>query len=408
MLYPLYAYMAFFNLTKIFFYYLCIMKNLYLLLLTISLYTNTYSQITIQNTHVPRIGDTFVFAVDTSLYIPKPISGGIFDFSNLKLNDTTHFYYIKNDSTAKFPNSNLKLKIDTAEQTATYFNRTTNDLMVIALSNLSTIPLPIPSIPKLQGTLKYLSFPLSATTNLTTTDKIDITIPASFIPPQLNIDSLLSNNPSLPKGTTVVLDSFVLSINISLNLKTDGQGKIKTPVDNNIDVIKLIRKITITPKILMNGSATFGGFTVPLKNQDVSALLLGILPFQIPDITTHTYYSPAFRQEIINAAVDSMGRYQSVNYRYRTKNGASSASLTQVNITEIDVQFSNSRLTVNALPTYSPYRLTVYDLSGRKQTEADINHLQNAIDWKPISQPFIIQVTGENLNWTKIFSIRYE
>lgn len=380
------------------------MKNLYLFIFIILTYVS-YSQVTIDVGHCPRIGDTFVFAIDTTLYSPKPITGGVYDFSDLKLHDSTHFYYIANDSLMSQPTANLKLKIDTNEQTATYFKKSGNDVFVIALANIGAqLPLPI-AIPRLKGTLKYFSFPLTSVTNITTNDKIDITIPASFIPPQFNIDSLLSNNPNLPSGTSVVLDSFIISLNFDLKLSVDGYGKINTPIDNNLDVLKLVRKITVTPKIFMNGKATFGGFTIPLTNQDVTSLLIGALPIQIPDITTHSYYSPAFRQEIINAVVDSMGNYQAVNYRYRTKNGPNLAHINTLNNQEIDIQFLQNQIQVNGLQPSIQYLLSISDLSGKKYQEKQINSIQNSINWIPSHQPFIIHINGDKLDLTKTFQL---
>jgi hypothetical protein len=382
------------------------MKNISLFIFTF-IGLHSYAQVTLPAGHCPRIGDTFVFAVDTSLYYPKPLTGGVYDFSNLKLNDSSYYYYIANDSLSTQPNANLKLKIDTNERTATYFKKTGSEAFVIALSSLPT-QLPLPgAIPRLKGTLKFFSFPLSATTNTTTTDKIDITIPASFIPPQLNIDSILSNIPILPKGSTVVLDSFILTLNFDLNLKAIGTGKIKTPIDNNLDVLKLERKITVTPKILMNGKATVSGITLPISNFDVSSLLLGALPIRIPDITTHSYYSPTFRQEIINAAVDSNGYYRSVNYRFRTKNGATPAQISAVNNQEVDIQFIQNQIMVDGLQPSATYLMTILDLSGKKIQENTLSTRFNIVNWSPSYQPFILQIIGESMHWTRKFNLTH-
>lgn len=377
------------------------MKNIILFIFT-SVYSFTHSQVTIPTSHCPRIGDTFVFAVDTTLYSPKPISGGMYDFSDLKLHDTTTYYYTANDSLVSQPMSNLKLRIDTNEATATYFNKSNNDIFVIALSSLPTqLPIPV-AIPKLKGSLKFFSFPLTSTTNITTTDKIDITVPASFIPPQFNIDSLLGN---IFPGATVTIDSLLLSLNLELNLKVDGFGKINTPIDNNLDVLKLIRKISITPKIYMNGSTKLGSITVPVTNFDITSMLLGAVPFNIPDIITHSYYSPSFRQEIVNSTVDSNGKYTSVNYRYRTKNGPNVSSISAFNQSNIDIQLIQNKIIVTGLKTSEDYFISLTDLTGRNLLHQPITHFQNSIDWIPISNPFIINIFSNNFLFSKKYKL---
>jgi hypothetical protein len=355
---------------------------------------NLLGQISIPVTHMPTIGDVFTYARDTQVYTPKPLTAGVYDFSDLTQDDTTVFRYVANDKTVEFPNSNLKFTEDDNDQATVFFKKSGNDLFLISLSQVQQ-QLPIPGIGGLKGTMKYLTLPISTSTNITSSDEISTIIPKSLFQ-GFNIDSLAS---SLIPGATV--DSLKITIKFSLNLFADGSGKIKTPVDNNIDVVKVIRKISIDPKLGLYGKA----FGFPLNNIDITALLLGQLPIGNLNITSHTFYSPSFRQEIITATVDSTGKYQTVNYRYRTKNGVITNQIQTENNNNLEIDILNGSIVIKNLAFQQSAQLEVYALDGRKLQAKYISHKDSSLLLDKYTGARIIHLTSESGVLTKKIAI---
>lgn len=353
-------------------------------------------QVTIPTTHMPTLGDVFTYGVDTQTYPIKSSLSGLYDFSELRQNDTTTFRYIANDKIVEYPNSNLKLIEDDNDNATVYFNKNGNDLFLISLSQLQS-QLPIPGVGGLKGTMKYLSLPLTNTTNITTTDAINITIPKEFFQ-GFNIDSLISA--TVPNSRA---DSFVVSIAFSLNMKADGTGKIKTPIDNNIDVIRVIRKITIDYKILLYGRLL--GF--PANGSDVTPFIGGLLPIDDLDLnlTTHSFYSPSFRQEILTATVDTTGtKYQGINYRYRTKNGVIVNQIQANEIDDLDIVQIQNRIEVRNIPMQTSPILSIYSLDGKKITEKKLTTSDYSLVLDKVSGIVIAHLNaGGKISTKKIF-----
>lgn len=348
------------------------MKRLIIYIVSVCISIDFNAQITIPATHIPTIGDVFTYGVHNQLYTPKPIIGGVYDFSDLTQNDTTVIRYVANDKTIEYPNSNLKLTEDDNDQATVFFKKSGNDLFLISIGQLQQqMPIPGMGPMNLKGTMKYSSFPMTNTTNVTSSDEVKITIPKTLFQ-GFNIDSMLQGMlPGLPPGSQLIVDSIAVEIKLNLNLKAEGSGKIKTPVDNNIDVIKIVRIISGTPKIMLYAKAKLGAFELPIS-QDLTPFLGGQLPINALNITTHTFYSPNFRQEIVNATVDSTGKYQTVNYRYRTKNGVITNQIRSSNTSNLDFDLVNGRIEVRNLNPGQIARVSVYSLEGKKLQEKNV------------------------------------
>ena len=316
-------------------------------------------QTTIPVSHIPAIGDVFTYGLHNQVYTPKPLTGGVFDFSDLQQNDTTVFRYVANDKTIEYPTANLKLTEDDNDQATVYFKKEGNDLFLISLAQIQQ-QIAIPGISGLKGTMKYLSLPITNSTNITSTDEIATTIPKSLLQGFINVDSLAA---TIIPGATV--DSLRLIIKLTLNLFSDGSGKIKTPIDNNIDVIKVVRKISVTPKLALYGKA----FGFPISNLDITNLLGGQLPVDNFNLTTHAYYSPSFRQEIVTATLDSTGKYETVNYRYRTKNGVITNQIESEKTELLDFELVDGKIVVKNLSPSQTAQVTVVSMDGRKLQE---------------------------------------
>jgi hypothetical protein len=318
------------------------------------------------------------------------LTSGVFDFLDLSQDDTTVFRYVANDKTVEFPTANLKLTEDDNDQATVFFKKIGNDLFVISLAQVQQ-QFPIPGIGGLKGTMKYLSLPITNSTNITSNDEIGIAIPKSMLG-GLNVDSLAA---TLIPGATV--DSIMVNIKFSLNMFADGVGKIKTPVDNNIDVIKVVRKISIQPKLGLYGKV----FGLPINNFDITNLVSGQFPVDNLDITTHTFYSPSFRQEIVTATLDSTGKYQTVNFRYRTKNGVVTNQIQTAITPSLDFELVDGNIVVKNLIPNQTAIISVFSLDGRKLqeklvTESDTRLLLS--NWTGVR---IIKLMNESIIVTK-------
>jgi hypothetical protein len=376
----------------------CIMNKLGYNFLFLFIGFTALGQVTIPTAHMPTIGDVFTYGVDTQTYPIKSPLSGLYDFSELRQNDTTTFRYIANDKIVEYPNSNLKLIEDDNDNATVYFNKNGNDLFLISLSQIQS-QLPIPGVGGLKGTMKYLSLPLTNTTNITTTDAINITIPKEFFQ-GFNIDSLISA--TVPNSRA---DSFVVSIAFSLNMKADGTGKIKTPIDNNIDVIRVIRKITIDYKILLYGRLL--GF--PANGSDVTPFIGGLLPIDDLDLnlTTHAFYSPIYRQEILMATLDTTGtKYQGINYRYRTKNGVIVNQIQGSQAEDLDIVQTQNRIEVRNIPLQTSALLSLYSLDGKKITEKKLTTSDYSLVLDKVSGIVIAHLNAGGKISTKKISIQ--
>lgn len=357
-------------------------------------------QVTIPTTHMPTLGDVFTYGVDTQTYPIKSPLSGLYDFSELRQNDTTTFRYIANDKIVEYPNSNLKLIEDDNDNATVYFNKNGNDLFLISLSQIQS-QLPIPGVGGLKGTMKYLSLPLTNTTNITTTDAINTTIPKEFFQ-GFNIDSLISATIPLSRA-----DSFGISITVSLNMKGDGTGKIKTPIDNNIDVIRVVRKFTIGYKILLYGRLF--GIPTPVNGSDITPFIGALLPINSLNlnITTHSFYSPSFRQEILTATVDTTGtKYQGINYRYRTKNGVIVNQIQANKIDDLEIVQIQNRIEVRNIPMQTSPILSIYSLDGKKITEKKLTTSDYSLVLDKVSGIVIAHLNAGGKISTKKISIQ--
>jgi hypothetical protein len=188
-------------------------------------------------------------------------------------------------------------------------------------------------------------------------------------------------------------------------MKADGTGKIKTPIDNNIDVIRVIRKITIDYKILLYGRLL--GF--PANGSDVTPFIGGLLPIDDLDLnlTTHTFYSPIYRQEILTANLDTTGtKYESTSYRYRTKNGVIVNQIQANQIEGIDIVQTQNRIEVRNIPLQTSPILSLYSLDGKKITEKKLTTSDCSLVLDKVSGIVIAHLNADGKISTKKIAIQ--
>lgn len=355
------------------------MKYIFILLFNTIVVTSN-SQITIPVTNLPSIGDTFVYIIDSNSAIAVPSNSvSNFNFSTLKNHGESVFIYKANDDLSTYPNSNLKLEIDANISNSAYFKKTTNDLLIYGMSGLGAggggLPVPVPS---LNGTLKYVSFPLNSTSNSTSSDKISLGLPADILGGALNIDSmikvlLVSINPAMD-AATVHVDSIIIGVNLTNTIKTIGFGKITTPIDTNIDVLRIERALKTSISASIKGNAKLGPITFPLNN-DITPLLAGQIPGGSPNMTikSHLYYSNITKQELFSADIDSTtNTYMNILYRFKSAKssgggggGGGSVSISNTSKTDVSILVQEDNIKVNT-ESFKPLDYTIFSLQGQK------------------------------------------
>jgi hypothetical protein len=204
------------------------------------------------------------------------------------------------------------------------------------------LPLPVPINPVLSGRLKYLTYPLSISTNSITSDTIKAALPATFLTQFIDLDSIIAA--SVPGVSNVQVDSIGIKIAIVISLKGIAEGKIKTPIDTSLDVLKLERKTTIGLSFTLFGSATvpFVGnvsLSNPLIAGFIEPLFSSFIPADaFPTTREHFFISTKFRQPIINVTLDTNGNYETIDYRSYTSKSATN-SIQSVQYSNRDIEF---------------------------------------------------------------------
>ncbi len=349
-----------------------------------SIFVQLNAQMTINASNMPSVGDSFYSRLDSTIYTPPAKTGGLFNFSNLKNHDTSFTYFLSNNNLVTFPDANLRINVDGDETNDIYMKKTGNDLIFRGANSLA-LPVAL-AVPSFNGSLKYLSFPITKTSNVKSKDSLRIALPSNILPPELNLDSLVKTIPGIPSSATVTVDSIVVNIVVSIYLLGLEDGKITTPLDANLDIVKLERTITFTPKIGLIGEVSLGFIKLPLSSFDLTSFFLG----QLPDIglngtKEHIYLSPNFKQPIVTALVDSMGRYTNTSYRYKTKLGGGSSSISSSLQNDLDIVFENNSIEICQFGSNQNLNYSIFDMSGRQLSQNQFKTHQYSISIKDLA-----------------------
>lgn len=379
------------------------MKIFYSILVLISSFQYLKCQVIIDNTHLPRVGDSFYFEVDTSLVTQPALSGGLYDFSKLSNHSESVIDFKVNDNPSLYPSSNIKTTTSGATAADIYLKKTTNDLAVISFGS-GALPSPIPFDPILNGGLKYLGFPLNQSSNISSSDSFKLTIPASLLSGFGNIDSIIKEFVPPPYNlATITLDSIVASVLITINIKSIGFGKIKTPVDKDLDVLKVERTTKPSVSFNIHITASAFGFKTPLV-LPASSFIPDSLMDQLSVIDQlalkeHIYYTPTIRQPIVTAVLDSMGSYISTSYRYKTVNGPKDSSgsggsgggsgMVSSDFSKIYFDFFEDQILVHGIQKDQSIEACIYSLDGRSVKKDSLSKMNNLINISNLSYGII-------------------
>ena len=343
------------------------------------------AQVVIPVTSIPDVGDTFVFNSDNRGRPEVQKQNGIFDFSSLIKVDSTKYVFTLNRNTQTYPLSNLNLTIDNDTANTLFLRRNSSDLGVIGFgASAFPLPLPVPINPVLSGKLKYLTYPLSISTNSITSDTIKAALPATFITQLINLDSIIAA--SVPGVSNVKVDSIGIKIAIVMSLKGIAEGKIKTPIDTSLDVLKLERKTTIGLSFTLFGSATIAilgkvSLSNPLIAGFIEPLFSSLIPADaFPTSSEHVFMATKFRQPIVNATLDTNGNYETIDYRsYTSKSATNSIRAAQGSNSGIVYYMSGGHLIVLPNTEFGQTEYSIYDLTGKQIVSQSGG--QNVIDF---------------------------
>jgi hypothetical protein len=125
------------------------------------------------------------------------------------------------------------------------------------------------------------------------------------------------------------------------------------------------------------------------------------------NLTTHTFYSPIYRQEILTANLDTTGtKYESTSYRYRTKNGVIVNQIQANQIEGIDIVQTQNRIEVRNIPLQTSPILSLYSLDGKKITEKKLTTSDCSLVLDKVSGIVIAHLNADGKISTKKIAIQ--
>ena len=329
-----------------------------LVFLLISVF-NISGQIRFENYQLPISGQTdTVLSANNNSAIVAPAGDQNFDFTSASSTIQTPIRYESVINNTAFPNANMKTSLGNGLGTI-YLEKTQNDLLVRGLSiNAGGLPLSF----TMKGNLKYLTAPLYYNMPVnTSTDNGSFYLPGSLIPDSL-INTLLGS--TLPAGATATIDSIELRLTITSKLSADAYGKITTPLESNVNCLRVYRDLNFKIGVYPKGKIKFGAFSIPIPDIDLASSLLAQAPIPIPsNLKSHIFFAANSKPEVATATLDSLGRaYTLINYRKSSKAVSSISANIKSNI---DISYRNNIADISC-NTNSAKTVALYDLMGQK------------------------------------------
>ena len=145
----------------------------------------------------------------------------------------------------------------------------------------------------------------------------------------------------MPAGATATIDSIELRLTITSKLSADAYGKITTPLESNVNCLRVYRDLSFKIGVYPKGKIKFGAFSIPIPDIDLASSLLAQAPIPIPsNLKSHIFFAANSKPEVATATLDSLGRaYTLINYRKSSKTVSSISANVKSNI---DISYRNN------------------------------------------------------------------
>jgi hypothetical protein len=348
------------------------------------------SQITLPYGILPFVKDTFIASTDTTRsFLILGTGQQNFNFASAKEAriDTTVFN--TNTNLSQFPASNMTSNL--AGGVNFYLNNSNSKITISGLS-LAIQGLEFPFV--LNNKLVYLFAPMSYGNSSNTSDSAAITIPKNLLPP--GIDTLLLNfaKNAIPGAGNLKLELDSITIKLVLNslLKADAYGKVTTPFESNVNVLRVSSNLKIGFRIIANVSAVIPFLGKQSFPFDATSYLTNLLPSTIPtNVINHFFYTNTVNQPIANATINPTDttKYANVSYRKKTINGGGSRMLINTLADQNKIKcYLSDRQSINVfIEGYkNGYEYQLYNIDGKlvkseplfqQESEIDIQNFQN-------------------------------
>jgi hypothetical protein len=374
------------------------MRLILSLALSICLFTSASAQITITNKVVPVLGDSFAYALDTSvpfLALGFPAGDQVWDLSFLQNQGRRSEVYrdpALSPAYNSFPTANAMLRTNARE---TFYRLSANKVEELGFANRAGGPIPGFNQPNVYSKAVTV-FNTPTTFGSTLNYKTDVTIPfpASFVP-----DSLLSQIPGPIKP-----DSFRIRLTTDVERLSDAWGKVKLPL-KTWDVIR--EKVTTNTTFAIDARLGLLGW------QDITAFAGAFVGGLIP---TGKNVSYAFRSNeskglIALVSTDTSGNVVSIQYKPNTTEVASrdlTAAAEQFELKNSIIQDNIQIICTNA--ETGNWQLNVFSNDGKNLYNQSVEVREGKvldIDLKNLPQgsfQLLLVKPGTNNFWRSTFT----
>lgn len=368
------------------------------LALSICLFTAASAQIIITNKVVPVLGDSFAYAVDTTVSgfsLGLPAGDQEWDMSFLK-NQTRRSEVFRDpalsQAKASFPTANAMVRTNTRE---TFYRLSANKVEELGFANRAGGPIPGFNQPTVYSKpVTVFNTPTTFGSNLSSKTDVTIPFPASFVP-----DSLLSQIPGPIKP-----DSFRIRLTTQVDRLSDAWGKVKLPL-KSWDVIR--EKVTTNTTFAIEARLGLLGW------QDITAFAGAFLGGLIPSGINISY---AFRSNeskglIALVNTDTSGNVTNIQYKPNTIEVASR------DLTDVAEQFElkntivQDKIQIHCTNAVSGnWQLNVYSNDGKNLFNQSVDVQEGKvldIDLKNLPQgsfQLLLVKPGTNNFWRSTFT----
>ncbi len=288
-------------------------SNLYILFLIVLTYSPIFSQITVQNITIPKVGDTLRTATDnlpSNISITNPGANQNWDYSNLVapfVNETVLLNPNEGMSSGQFPAATYLIKqTDNAEF---YFRNTNNQTLQLGFTGEAPGGLGINILAKYTPPQVDKQTPMSYGDQLNTNTSINIPFSSSIIP-----DSILNQLPIRP-------DSIRISATFDIETNVDAWGKLTIPGG--------------TYDVLRQKKTTFANRKLEIKSNALPVWIDVTSAFPIPGLTgldttlVYEFWSNVAKEAIATVSVASPQSNQATGVVFKADSNVISSAYTK-------------------------------------------------------------------------------
>jgi hypothetical protein len=363
-----------------------------------------YSQISISNIYFYGPNDTISQSTDNVMshvtITPTSTTSQSWDFSLLKKTGTKTEIITKVESTDSFKSTfqNAKIKRPANGIGMEYFEISSTEVKAVGLVT-TLLNQKIAQTYNGSRTLQFAPLTMNASKNSTVS--FGVSIPLNTIP---GLDSLLIKILPQLGGFGGTLDSIRFSIVTNSKNKVDAFGKMKTPWEKDLDILRIAQENRTSSKIEIKLKVAFG-FAIWID-------ATSFLPIPLPKDTSFvfTFLSNKVKDPIVVVNTNSIFTPTTIAFRSQpTEVIAPDTSKNAISIVEspFTISLSESILEIKSKDLSNQSMISIYDFSGKTLLQHRMSSVVENISLKGISASnVIVIVENSNSRLFKQFNIQ--